>query len=235
MFEKKNFDDVFVRNVIVGVSSFFYDSMKIKEVVKGEVNEKKVPIFYSMTGSEQFLSDYFLNTDKYHNELSCRIEGNVNQIPSGVFTIKTGGVSTSDTTSPARMVYDKEVETEMTTEVRKFSAETEILVETFNLEISIKASSDIEKWKIYDVIIENFYKIKKFFIRYKGFEKLPCIIGFPESYDVQKQIQFRYQDDTKRPMIVFNAELKTARPIIDPRTETETHITDPNLTLTPKK
>lgn len=235
MFEKKNYHNVFVRNVIVGVSSFLYDIMEIEETINDEDRMKKVPIFYSMSGSEQFLTDYFLNTDKYHGQLSCKIEGNVNTIPSGVFTIKTGGISTQDTTSPSRMVYDKEIETELTNEVRKYSAETEILVETFTLEFTIKASSDIEKWKIYDAIVENLYKVKKFYIRYKGFNKLPCLIGFPENYDVQKQIQFRFNDNDKRPQVVFSAELKTTRPIIDKRTETETNIDSTSLGLTYKE
>jgi len=235
MFEKKNYDNVFFRNVIVGLSSFFYDIMEVEEIVNDKASMKKVPIFYSMTGTEQFLTDYFLNTDKYHNELSCKIEGNVNQIPSGVFTVKTGGVSSQDTTSSARMVYEKDVETEMTTEVRKFSAETEIIVETFNLEFTIKASSDIEKWKIYDVIIEKFHKVKKFFIKYKGFNKLPCLIGFPDSYDVQKQVQFRFNDNDKRPLVVFSAELKTFRPVPDFKTETPTSIDKTDISLKVKE
>lgn len=235
MLEKKNFDNVFVRNVIVGLSSFFYDIMEIDEVVNNEAKKKKIPIFYSMTGSEQFLSDYFLNTDKYHNELSCKVEGNVNRIPSGVFTIKTGGVSSQDATSPSRMVYEKDVETEMTNEVRKFSAETEIIVETFTTEFTIKASSDIEKWKMYDLIIEKLYKLRKFYIRYKGFNKLPCMIGFPENYDVQKQIQFRHNDNDNRPLVVFSAELKTSRPVPDYRTEMESNIDSITSRLTIKE
>jgi len=235
MFTKKNYDNVFFRNVIVGLSSFFYDIMEVEEVVNDKVVMKKVPIFYSMSGTEQFLTDYFLNTDKYHSELSCKIEGNVNKIPSGVFTVKTGGVSTQDTTSSARMVYEREVQTEMADEVRKFSAETEVVVENFNMEFTIKASSDIEKWKIYDVLIEKFYKVKKFYIRYKGFTKLPCLFGFPENYDVQKQIQFRFNDNDKKPLIVFNAELKTFRPIPDLKTETPTSISDTSFGLTVKE
>ena len=222
-FTKRNFDDVFVRNVIVGLTYFLYDTIKIKRIINDEINIITIPILPSETGAEDFLTDAYLRTEHRMDQI-CKAEGNYNKVPGGIFKITNSGIINSEMVNQERMKYQREVETDLTTETRHFSAMTTLIPEGFNVDIEIKASSEIEKWKIYDSIIENLYKVRKFYFRYNGFEKLPCHIGLPENFDTNKTFQFRFNDNDKRPMIIFTAELKAFRPVIDYTTESETKV-----------
>lgn len=217
---EKNFDDVFTRSIIVGLSSFMYDVIQIKETKNGETAFKKVPFFYTMTGEEQFLTDYFLNTDKYCSELSHKIEGNVTRIPSGRFNITGAGITTDDIGSGyTRANYDKKVETEFTREIRSMSARTTFLPMKYDIEMKVKSGSDLERLKIFEAVVKKLYKIKKFNVRYEGFNKLPCLVSFPESMNIQKNFVFQYPADDKRPLLLFNVEVLGYMPVIDQTSE----------------
>ena len=216
----KNFEDVFSRNLIVGLSSFMYDVIQIKQTVKGETTMKKVPFFYSESGNEQLLTDYFLNTDKYCNVLSPKIEGNLVTIPSGRFSIGGVAITTDDLGSGyVRANYDEKVIGEMVDEMRSISARTNFIPLKYDIEMKVKCGSDIERLKVFDAVIKKLYKVKKFTIKYEGFRKLPCLISFPESMNMAKNFIFQYPTDDKRPLLIFNVEVLSYLPVIDETTK----------------
>jgi hypothetical protein len=220
MFEPNNTTDVFTRNVIVGLSSFLYDVINIKQVVKGEIQIKRMPFFYSMTGEEQFIQDYFANTDKYCNILSPKIEGNTVRIPSGVFTFTDVGVRQQDMTSGnTRAEYVKTFETDFGDEERNMSARTDFIPLEFGFEAVVKCGSDVERLKIFQEMIRMFYKQKKFYIKFEGFNKLPVTVSFPESYNIAKNFQFKYGQEDKRPKLTFQLQVVAYQPIVDISTE----------------
>lgn len=220
MFEEKNFDGVFTRKVIVGISSFLYESLKIREIKNEKTNIKSVRFFYSMTGEEQFLQDYFLNTDKYCNVLSPKIEGNVNTIPSGVFTLSNAGINESDLASGyTRIDYQKKFNTEFSLEERDMSARADFIPMQYDFEAKVKCSSDLERMKVFEALIKKFYKARKFWIKFEGFQKLPVMMAFPDSYDMAKNFNFRYPDNEKRPEVVFRLQVVSYMPVIDEKTE----------------
>lgn len=238
MFEPKNYDNSFVRNIIVGLSSFLYDVIEIKQTEKGVIKLKRVPFFYSFTGEEQFITDYFLNTDKYCNVLSPKVEGNVTRIPSGVFSLSNAGVDPQRLGSGyTRADYKKEFETDFSLEERDMSARTDFVPVSFDFESKVKCGSDIERLKIFEEIIKKFYKVKKFWIKYEGFHKIPVTVSFPDQYNIAKNFQFRYPDNETRPQMIFQLQVIGWLPVIDEKTErfAAEHIDDFTTILKPRK
>lgn len=231
--QKKNNSNVFTRSCIVGICSFFYDILEISETRDNIESIIKIPIFYSKAGEEQFIKDLYLDTDKYCNELSSNIEGNLKKIPSGV--IKLTGVSVDAANSISgfnRLQYSKEVETEFNIESRDFSSRGELLPHTYDFDITIRCSSDIQRLKIFDALIEQLYKARRFYISYKGFNKIKCTIALPEDYTMEKNFAFGYGDNEKRPEINFKVQMYVYRPVIDQSTEYNVNNTVKDFTVT---
>ena len=216
---KKNYDDIFLRNIIVSFSYFMYDILEITEVRNNQEIKKKVKCFHSSTGDQQFLTDFYLDNHQYYKEFTGKIEGNYKQIPSGVFTIESSGINNSQLSGGfERMEFVADVETEFGTAQETFSAMTQFYPEEFTVNLEIKASSEAERMKIYDALIEKLYKIRKFYFRYKGFNKIPCHVTFPENPNSDHNFKFRTNANDKLPMLKCSLKLTTSRPIIDETT-----------------
>ncbi len=60
--EKYNVDDVFLRNVIVGLLRSLNEKLTYTQINdQQQILEVFVPFFYSMSGDESFLQDYYLD------------------------------------------------------------------------------------------------------------------------------------------------------------------------------
>lgn len=223
---KKNNDDVFMRNIIVALSKFLYDVIKIVEVKDGEEILKTVKIFYGSV-DQQYLSDMFLDPHQYEwlqddlteDDYKKIIEGQYRKVPYGVFTFESAGLQPNQMSGGyERAEFVMDVENEMGISTETFSARTNFVPEQFNVNLEIKASSEIERMKIYDVFIEKLWKANMFYFRYKGFQGLPCTVTFPENAQMEKNLSFKSNANDKLPMMKLSLKLDTVRPIIDETT-----------------
>jgi hypothetical protein len=215
-----NSDDVFLRNVILGVSYFFYDMIYVNQVIDGNVTKKNVPIFYALSGSSQFLNDIYSNKDLNCPDPSV-FNGNYNSIPSGYFKLTSAEINSNDITNGfIKANFFMTEETEFSSQMKEMSARTLFLPMNMSIDVEIKCSSEIERMKVFQAIISKFYKIKKFWFRYLGFSRIPCTISFPESYGIEKNFQFTSDDADNRYKLTFSMELLSYMPIIDETTIT---------------
>lgn len=224
---EENHDDVLFRHLIVGLQSALYETIEINQWWKSESEKRviKVPVFYSLTGSEQFLQDYFLNRDKYCKELSCAVDGNIAKTPRGVINTTGSGILVDELRQKyERSVYNREFSSMMGKEIRTMSARTAWIPMVYNFNFKIRASSDIQRHKIHQQMIRKLYKKIKYFIQFEGFAKIPCIVGFPEDYDMSKNDSFDFSqpDENNRPTIECPLEVFTFLPDIDFTTERHT-------------
>ena len=223
---KKNNDDVFMRNIIVAMSKFLYDVIKIREVKDGDEIVKTVKIFYG-AADQQYLSDMFLDPHQYEwlqegiteDDYKKVVEGQYRQVPYGVFTFESAGLQPNFVSGGyERAEFVMDVENEMGISTETFSARTNFVPEQFNVSLEIKASSEIERMKIYDVIVENLWKANMFYFRYKGFQGLPCTVTFPENAQMEKNLSFRSNANDKLPIMKLSLKLDTVRPVVDETT-----------------
>lgn len=206
---KYNTDDVHIRAVIVGLVNLLNNRIVYKNILSDtESDDITVPFFYSMTGDERFLQDYFMEwNDCLHPKV---VEGNYDIIPRGIVNLESSSINTSAMTHRfVRGTYVKEVSGELQT----FSAYLNSIPLTMSFKVSVETDTTLDAFKIYQSIIEVFYKTQVYSIMFKGF-RVPCQVGFPEDFGFENEIEFSYQSD-KKIKIDFDINLETYLPVTD--------------------
>lgn len=221
MEQVKNFQNVFLRSVMVGLNYSLYKHIQIPQVQDGVVTMKAFPWLF-LDHNEQFMRDYYENPPDYCEELDPKLDGNYEKVPGASMRFTTSGVVTEEMGSRyQRAIYWKNVKTEHGTDTRLMSSRTLFIPVNVNFEIKIKCSSQVERMKVWQECMKKLYKTIRFYIRFEGFPKLPALASFPESMDLSKEFQWGWPapDDNTRPILQFDIEVRTYLPDIDETTE----------------
>jgi hypothetical protein len=187
--EKYNTDEVFLRGLIMGLIKSFNDKLTYIQINdQQEVLEVFVPFFYSMTGDESFLQDFFLEYKECLTDKTVA-EGNYDVLPRGIVTmqsseINTGGLGNKFT----RMTYSKE---SLEGEMKTYSSYTNSIPLNVSFNVAMKIDTMLDAFKMYQAVIPTFYKTYTYSFEYGGF-RIPVQVGFPESYEINKQLEFSY-------------------------------------------
>lgn len=187
--EKYNTDEVFLRGLIMGLIKSFNDKLTYIQINdQQEVLEVFVPFFYSMTGDESFLQDFFIEYKECLTDKTIA-EGNYDVLPRGIVTmqsseINTGGLGNKFT----RMTYSKE---SLEGEMKTYSSYTNSIPLNVSFNVAMKIDTMLDAFKMYQSVIPTFYKTYTYSFEYGGF-RIPVQVGFPESYEINKQLEFSY-------------------------------------------
>lgn len=214
--QKYNTDEVFLRGLITALLKSLNDKLTYIQINdQQEVIEVYVPFFYSMTGDESFLQDFFLEYKVCLTD-STLAEGNYDVLPRGIVTLQSSEIDTQNLTNKyTRMTYAREtVEGEM----KSFSSYTNSVPLNLTFSINIKCDTLLDSFKIYQSVLSTFYKTYPFSFEYEGF-RIPCQVGFPESYEIQKQLEFTYSNSQKYIEFNFSILIESYFPIKDLTTE----------------
>jgi hypothetical protein len=214
--EKYNTDEVFLRGLIVSFLRSLNEKVKYIQINdQQDVLEIYIPFFYSMTGDEPFLQDFFLN---YKNCSTDEVlaEGNYDVIPRGIVTMGTPQIETQGITNKyTRMAYSRET---LEGEMKTFSSFTNSLPLNISFEVTIKVDTLLDSFKIFQSVLQTFYKTYTFSFEYEGF-RIPCQVGFPESYEGSKQLEFSYNNNPQFIDFKFSVAVETYFPEKDLSTE----------------
>ncbi len=214
-----NLDDIFIRNVYVGIQQFFHNKLKHVQVEGDKKVTYDVPFYASMTGDEQFLMDYYFKVTDKCKEIE--VKSTTVPVPSGIFNLRDLTISSQDLMNKfERALYTRKIENEYGEEVRMFSARTSMIPVLLSFNAKVKSSSENMKFRLWQNIVRTLYKVRKFYITFEGYSRIPCLITLPENYTMEKEFQFTTPDsNNKRPMIEFGFEVLTYLP--DPDLDTE--------------
>jgi len=217
MIESKNYNEVFLRKVIVGTCSFLYDIIKITEVVNNEEVIKQIPFFYSMTGDSQFLTDHFLDVDRYCKSLSSKVEGNIKTIPSGVIMLKSADPQTTFQGGHTRIIHDKIVEGDFGKTKRQYSSYGFFIPVDMKFEATVRCSSDIQRLKVWEAMVSALFMPRKFHIKHKV-EKIPCMLETAGDISTDKKYEFRSGENKESPEVNMTFKVTSLLPVLDPKT-----------------
>ena len=107
--EKFNMDDVYLRNLIIGLLRSLNEKVTYFQVNdQQEKIEVYVPFFFSLTGDEAFLEDSFI---EYQNCITDQphAEGNFDILPRGVVSYQSSDIDVQSLTNKyVRMSYSVE-------------------------------------------------------------------------------------------------------------------------------
>jgi len=214
--EKYNINEVFLRGIIVGLLRSLNEKVTYTQInEQQEILEVYIPFFYSMSGDESFLQDFYLDY------LDCDgnspfAEGNYDIIPRGVVTLTGVNIDTASITNGfVRATYNVEtVEGQM----KAFSAYTSSIPLSMTFDIKLRADTLLDTFKIFQSVIQTFYKVYSFNVEFGGM-RVPVQVGFPEQYQNDKQIEFSYLSTQKYIETTFSIAVETYYPQKDIATE----------------
>lgn len=207
--DKYNRDNIHARAVIVGLINLLNQEVFIINTHSNERQDiVEIPFYYSNAGDERFLQDYFMEwRDCVHPKY---LDGNFDPIPRGVVqltdvTLNTGSFTQRWIRGNFNRIVNGKIET--------YNAYINSLPIDMNFDVAVQVDTMTDAFKIQQAILEVFYRVQIFNTTFKGL-MIPCQVGFPESYPINKTFEFNYPTDTKIEM-TFSLALETYFPIFD--------------------
>ena len=213
-----NFYDSKIRSIIVGTLSVFKDRIKYKQFIESnEFRNIDIPFYTSYTGEEDFLYDFFKNTE---HSLSSAVsaEGIYDSYPRGVITMTSIDIDSGS-------LVNKYVRTEVAKKVddnvyKMYSYETMIVPIKVSFDVVISCSSSIEMFMITEALIETLYKNTSFYINFGDSYQIrvAASLEIPENFTQDKLFEFSFSDK-KIHKINFSIEVASSIPILDMKSE----------------
>ena len=221
---KYNRDDSIIRHIIIGLLADLNNKVWIKrQLDKATRAIVDIPFYYSVTGDDEFLRDKFLfaiPTGAACTPDPAYADGNYDAIPRGVvnlnsFTVDSGKLVNKRT----RGEYGK-LDTQGV--LNAYSAEFEMIPITMSMDVEILISSMLDGFKVTENLVKKLYKSNFFNVEVghldEGTYRLPSYYSLPEDYDIQKPIDFTFEDKEKY-KISLSIEVNSYIPVFEFETE----------------
>lgn len=207
--KNSNYDNVYLRDLYSAICYFFIDTVNIYNVIDGKRTKVLVPILPSFIGSEDFIRDFFINQDKICcGESPATL---LNKYPSGR-VILAGNFSID-----SNMLTSNGVRTKREIELDDFFVEAKKMVygrntilglnTSFNIEF--RCNTTVERMKIFQAIVDTFYKERTFYFSSCGIHKIPSSIVITDQYKVEQGQQFKFTDYDGYSTISVSFDLST--------------------------
>ena len=222
LYEKRNVDNIFTRNVIGGLLKVLNNVLSYEQVwddTKGEVEEITIPFYFDIGNplGERFLQDNYIT---FGDQCGFKkINGNFDMIPRGTISLESSQIQ-SDAITNRMVMGEYQKEDPEDGKVKTYVSYMYSMPITMNLSATIYTSSFNETLKIEQACREFFYKNKTYYITYKGM-KLGCRVGFPESFLGEKMSGYTMGTDADKyfQKITFDLVVECYHPVFDPTTE----------------
>lgn len=205
IFDKKNYEDVFLRDLTVCVLATLEDKITwVNRFTKGDV-DVTVPFYYSLTGSEDFLMDSFSDdivSDKRFVELNTDI------FPRAHITLSSWSIKSDEFANPnVWLKVIVENETEMKKELTKLRA-IPILA---NFDVVIKVESERDAQMASQKIMNTLWFYKYCYFEY-NFMNIDCILQLPDEQQVNINREFSMSSEGRVINLTFTIQAHTYFP-----------------------
>jgi len=204
--EKNNYDEVYLRNVIVGFLGFLKG--KFNFITRSDENGNKkinVPVYYSFTGQNRYILDAF-----YDDIPDKRIQSNTDQIPRATIKIDSWNVKNEEFTNPNVWV---DVTKEIDDEILEFSTQLKAVPIKLNFTLEIVLDNEIDIFKIWESYMKTIWIYKYFNFSY---HRIPIQAVFNFIGDTDNQFARDYTfEDTNVLKNEYKFEVHTYFPLFD--------------------
>lgn len=174
---KFNFDDVFFRDLSVCLLATLEDKIKWQNRFEKEIKDVKVPIYYSLTGNEDFLMDSFQSDIASDAQ---PLEINTDSYPRGHVTLTNWRIKADEFANPnqwLRMVVEDNKE------IRKVLAKVRALPIVANYDMTILLNSEIDTFKASQAIMNTLWLYKHMYFEF-NFMHIDAALVVPESNEI---------------------------------------------------
>jgi len=219
--EKVNSDEVFFRGLIVGLLKQLNDRITYFQVNgDGKVEEIFIPFFYSLSGDEPFLQDFYLSYgDCDGNPMFA--DGNYDVVPRGIIEYAGSTINTASATNKyVRGSFEREIPNENGgAEMKTFSAYLNPIPISANYNIRIKIDTMIDAFKIQQRAIDLLFRNFVYYTEFNGV-RIPAQVTMPENFGEKTPSQFNFTYGPKEPItLAFGISVETFLPQFDYSTE----------------
>ena len=204
--EKKDFDDVWIRDILIGLLVMINENF----FIKSNQNKFKIPFYLQMSNDERWMQDFFTDY-KNCSGLSHHTDGNSDIVPRGI--IQMSGLSLDSGNLTNNFVRGNFIQETDEGYLEYCSAEVYYLPFTMNISVEIKCNDLLESYKIFQAVIKRFYKSQVFDTTHQGFY-LQSKVKFPEDYTLDSQFDFDW-DDKEQLKLEYDLEVECYMPIIN--------------------
>ena len=219
--EKYNSDDIHARSVIAGLLSFLNQEIFILNTWDNSDSGQEiveVPFYYSITGDERYLQDFFSHT--WNKCLKAGLEGNFDALPRGMVKLESTNIDTASMTQRwirgnfNRVIKNVDKDGNVVSEnIEAFNAYINSIPQRMDFSVEMHTDTLTDAFKLQQTITEVFYKSQVFYTTYKGI-LVPCQVNFPEQYGIEKTFEMTYPSDNTI-KLAFNLDVETYLPVID--------------------
>jgi len=208
----QNKDDVLFRNIIIGTLHAIDDRIFWDNVIDNNKTKVEVPSYFTIAGSERFLSDIFLNSDELKKD--GKATGLYEKYPRA--TLSLTGITLQEEYLTNKFKRANFIKQE-NDEVKEFNAEFMEAPFKMNFEITIFVDSIVDIFKCINSIFVNMYKNVYFYVDVFSV-KVPCYFAIPPDINKERLVNFGLQDK-KEIQITFPIEVQASYPIFKNSTE----------------
>lgn len=206
--DKKNFSEVFLRNVIVGFLGFLQGKFNI--ITSSNENGKKsinVPVYYSFTGKNRYILDAF-----YDDIPDKRVQSNTDQIPRATIKLDSWNIKNDEFTNPNVWV---EVEKVLNDEIFEFATQLKAVPIKLNFNLEIIVENEIDIFKLWEEYMKTIWIYKYFNFTYHRIP-IQAVFNFIGDTDNEFVRDFNFGDaNVNRFKMNYSFEVHTFFPLFD--------------------
>jgi hypothetical protein len=174
---KFNYDDVFFRDLSVCLLATLEDKISwVNRFSDGPV-EVVAPIYYSMTGNEDFLMDSFQSDIASDAQ---PLEINTDEYPRGHITLTSWRIKSDEFANPnqwLRMVLEDEEE------IRKVLTKIRALPIQASFQLTVLLNSELDTFKASQAIMNTLWLYKYMYFEY-NFMRIDAVMLVPEDQEI---------------------------------------------------
>ncbi|CAG7580310.1 MAG: hypothetical protein SLAVMIC_00351 [uncultured marine phage] len=176
--EKFNWDDVFMRDLTVCVLATMEDKIRWTNVFESGPKDVNCKIYYSLTGSEDYLMDSFVDDIASTNRF---VELNTDAYPRGHITMTGWNIRGDEFANPnvwLKMVVENQEE------IKNVIAKVRALPISAQYELSILVNSEIDTFKASQAIMNTMWMYKYMYFEH-NFMNIDAVIVVPDDQQVE--------------------------------------------------
>lgn len=203
---RANYDDVYLRSIIVGFLGFLKD--KFNYVTKSEENGNKkinVPVYYSFTGENRYIMDAF-----YDDVPDKRVNSNTDQIPRATIKLNSWNVKNEEFNNPNVWV---DTTKELGEDILEFATQVKAVPLKLNFELEIVLDNEIDIFKVWESYMRTIWIYKYFKFSY---HRIPISGVFNFIGDTDNTFARDYSfGDVEKIKTTYQFEVHTFFPLFD--------------------
>lgn len=206
-----NKDNSFIRSIIVGLLATLQNKLVLRTQLGPNAENFKetfIKFYFSITGSERYLNDNFLNSVDFDPDYILS-EAFYSELPRGLVEFSSVSIESDSITNKYIRTSHKKIESGGN--INTYNSETFFVPLKLEFSISVFMDNMLDQLKITESVIKNLYKNINFKIE-SDFNLVQCVLSLPEDNEGQRPIEYSFSDK-KEYKISFNCEVRTYMPV----------------------